>query len=93
MNYRGRRRLSGALRVLAVSQRQDRDFRTFPATPVTLPGYERIDVGGEYAIGPGRASRSALTLRVENLTNANYQSVFNFLSPRRTISAGIRSTF
>ena len=34
-----------------------------------------------------------LTLRVENLFDADYQSVFNFLSPRRTILAGARATF
>ena len=35
----------------------------------------------------------ALTLRVENVFDVDYQSVFNFLSPRRTILAGARATF
>jgi len=30
---------------------------------------------------------------VENLFDTNYQSVFNFLSPRRTILVGARARF
>ena len=91
--YRGRSRLSGAMRVLAVGKRADRDFRSFPATPVTLPAYERVDFGADYALRESGSSRSSLALRVENLTNASYQNVFNFLAPRRTVSIGIRSMF
>jgi vitamin B12 transporter len=81
--------ISASARLLAVGRREDRDFRTFPSTPVTLPAYERLDLGGEYRL---RADH-ALTLRVENATNAYYENVFNFLTPRRTIWMGVRSAF
>jgi vitamin B12 transporter len=93
ISYRGERRFSGAVRFLAVGQRPDRDFRPFPATPVTLPAYQRIDVGGEYALYVAPHVRSSITLRVENLQNTGYQNIFNFLAPRRTVSIGVRSTF
>ena len=93
LSYRGAGRLSAAARFLAVGQRTDRDFRPFPATPVTLPAYQRIDLGGEYALYVTRAVRSAVTFHVENLQNTGYQNVFNFLAPRRMISLGVRSSF
>ena len=93
LSYGGASRLSAAARFLAVGQRTDRDFRPFPATPVTLPAYQRIDLGAEYALYLRREVRSAVTLRVENLQNTGYQNVFNFLAPRRTISLGLRSAF
>lgn len=89
LSYHGRR-LSGAARLLAVGRRTDRDFRPFPAVPVTLDAYRRVDIGGEYALHVTTAIRSALTLHVENLTNAGYQSVFNFLAPRRSVMMGIK---
>jgi vitamin B12 transporter len=93
LSYRGASRFSAAARFLAVGQRTDRDFRPFPATPVTLPAYQRIDLGGEYALYVTPSVRSAVTFRVENLQNTGYQNVFNFLAPRRTISLGVRSSF
>jgi vitamin B12 transporter len=93
LSYRGASRFSAAARFLVVGQRTDRDFRPFPATPVTLPAYQRIDLGGEYALYVTPAVLSAVTFRVENLQNTGYQNVFNFLAPRRTISLGVRSSF
>ena len=90
--YAGTGRISASARLTVVGDRADRDFH-FPTTPVTLPGYERVDVAGQYALQPTRGVRSAITLRVENLTNEGYQNVFNFLAPRRTIWVGLRSSF
>lgn len=88
LSYRGAV-LDALARVLAVGEREDRDFRTFPSTPVTLPSYERIDLGAVYHVRAGQA----LTLRVENATNVYYENVFNFLTPRRTVWLGVRSAF
>lgn len=88
LSYRGTI-VSASARMLAVGVREDRDFRTFPSTPVTLPSYERLDLGGEYRLRSGHA----LTLRVENATNAYYENVFNFLTARRTVWLGVRSAF
>ena len=88
LSYRGAS-LGASARLLAVGDREDRDFRSFPATPVTLPAYERLDLGAEYRVRPDHA----VTLRVENATNAYYENVFNFLTARRTIWLGVRSVF
>jgi outer membrane cobalamin receptor len=90
--YRGPGPLSASARLLAVGVREDRDFRSFPGTPVMLGSYERVDIGAEYAL-PLEQSQSALMLRVENLGDRKYQNVFNFLAPRRTISVGVRAMF
>ena len=89
--YHGSGRLSASLRALAVGIRPDRDFRSF--TPVILPSYERYDFAAEYRVPMKQLTRSAITLRVENLANAYYENVFNFLAPRRTVSLGARSSF
>jgi vitamin B12 transporter len=91
--YRGRGPLSASLRALAVGVRSDRDFRPFPAAPKVLPSYERFDVSAEYVVPVRHAKRTAVTLRIANLTNAYYENVFNFLAPRRTITLGARSSF
>lgn len=92
MAYRGAAPLSGALRVTHVGERDDKDFRGFPATSVTLAAYTRVDIGAEYAVPLARARRTAFTLRVENLTDERYENVFNFLSPRRTVTLGVRAS-
>jgi vitamin B12 transporter len=88
VSYRGAE-LDASARLLVVGQREDRDFRAFPSTPVTLPAYERIDLGAEYRVTAGLA----LSLRVENAANAYYENVFNFRTPRRTVWLGVRSVF
>jgi vitamin B12 transporter len=83
------------LRVLHVGSRTDRDFNPFPALPVLDPAYTRTDLGADVPLSVGGSTIKAtdLTLHVENLFDANYQSVYKFLSPRRTILAGARVTF
>jgi vitamin B12 transporter len=83
------------LRVLHVGERTDRDFEPFPALPVVNPAYTRTDVGADLPLSVfGPAGKGAdLTLHVENLLNATYQSVYKFLSPGRTVLAGARVTF
>ena len=91
LSYRGSA-LSASAHLLAVGVRNDRDFRPFPSTPVTLPSYERIDLGAEYRL-PALANAHTITMSVENLTNASYENVFNFLTPRRTVTLGVRTSF
>lgn len=93
LSYRGASPLSGSVRATRVGDRHDKDFRGFPFAAVVLPAYTRMDVGAEYVIPVARTRRSALTLRVENLTDEKYENVFNFLAPRRTVALGLRSTF
>jgi vitamin B12 transporter len=93
LSYREPRRYSAALRILGVGQRTDRDFRPFPATPVVLPAFVRADASAEYIVSSPGLRRAAVTVKVENVTNAYYENVFNFLAPRRIMSIGLRSAF
>jgi vitamin B12 transporter len=83
------------VRVIHVGERADRDFRPFPAVAVVDPAYTRADLGATLPLGrfDNRFTGAELTLHVENLFDTDYQSVFNFLSPRRTVLAGARVTF
>lgn len=92
LSYRGRGPVSATARLLAVGIRHDRDYTAFPAAPVVLPSYERLDLSAEYRLGSGRRERT-LSLRVENATDERYENVYNFLTPRRTMSLGIRSAW
>jgi outer membrane cobalamin receptor len=93
LSYHSAGPIGASLRLQSVGARHDRDYSSFPSTAVTLPAYQRLDLAGEYALpleGGGR--RTALSLRVENALNAYYQTVYGFLSPRRTVTLGARAT-
>ncbi|HTI65228.1 MAG TPA: TonB-dependent receptor [Gemmatimonadaceae bacterium] len=83
------------VRLMHVGSRGDRDFRPYPAVPVVDAAYDRVDLGATLPLAEFAPRLSALeaTLHVENLFDARYESVFNFLSPRRTILAGARARF
>lgn len=92
LEYRSRA-LTASARLHSVGTRADRDFTGFPAEPVTLSAYERLDLAAEYVLQDRAGRRTALLARVENAANAHYEQVFNFRSPRRTISLGARASF
>ncbi|MEO7510699.1 MAG: TonB-dependent receptor, partial [Gemmatimonadaceae bacterium] len=75
-----------------VGARDDRDFSTYPATPVELAGYSRMDVGltCTLADGGGFWRASALTARLENALGAAYEEVANFAAPGRVVMLGLR---
>lgn len=70
----------------------DRNFSAFPATPVTMPAFTLVDVGGEGTVlAPTSASpRLALTARIENVANTTYQRIYGYRTPGRTILVGAR---
>jgi len=71
-----------ALALLAryVGERNDLDFSTFPATRVTLPGH--LTVGLRYEVQlPG----FAVTLGVDNLFDAQYETLRGYPAPGRTV--------
>lgn len=83
------------VRLIHVGDRTDRDFRPFPAKPVVDTAYTRVDVSGVLPLGQfaPQAGGAELTLRVENAFDEKYQSVFNYLTPRRMVLVGARVTF
>ena len=84
------------LEIATVGDRDDRDFSdeiTFIPKAVTLPSYTVVALAGELGILRRSASASpdvVLTARVDNLFDRNYQQIFGFASPRRTVLVGAR---
>lgn len=80
------------LSVVRVGNRDDRDFSAYPATPVQLDPYTRVDLGGEVDLGRGGGvwRTSALTLRIDNALGARYEEVARFAAPGRVLLAGFR---
>ena len=83
------------LRLTHVGERADRDYSVYPALPVVLRAYTKIDLGAEIVVVPPTSGRGtwSLTLRAENVGDAKYQSVYGFLTPHRTLLAGLRAAF
>ena len=75
-----------------VGERADRDFSTFPATPVTLEEYSVFDLGADVVlVAAGSGSPGlALTLRGENLFDQSYEEAFGFTAPGRGLYVGGR---
>ncbi len=71
-------------------EREDRDFSSYPATPVALPGYTVVDLATSFEAMSGGGGRPALTLtlRAENLLDADYQEVWGFPAPGRGLYIG-----
>ncbi len=71
--------------------RDDRDFSGFPASPVVLPAYTRLDAGVSGVVLPRLADGSLrATLRVDNVLGAEYQEIFGFPTPGRGFTLGLR---
>jgi len=90
VGYRLPRRLVLNANVDYVGARDDRDFAT--ETRVRLDPYTRIDLAAEYTLvrGSGSVPSVVLTGRVDNLTDASYQSAFGFAAPGRLVLVGGR---
>lgn len=72
--------------------RSDRDFSTWPATPVTLAAYTVVDLSADFEVARARAGRPGftVTIRAENLTGAEYEEVWGFAAPGRGLYVGGR---
>ena len=71
-------------------ERSDRNFATFPATPVRLAAHTVVDLAAVFQVAAARAGRPGLTLtaRAENLTGAKYEEVWGFAAPGRGVYVG-----
>ncbi len=83
------------VRVTHQGDRTDKDYSAYPAAPVVLAAYTRTDLGGELVVVPTAQGSvgTTLTLRAENAFDTKYTSVYGYLTPRRTILAGVRLAF
>jgi len=91
--FGGRATVNADLRL--VGSREDRDFSTYPATPVVLGRYENATAGARVRVwgGPGAGPALHLTFRGENLLNEAYEEVNGFPAPGRTLLIGAEVAF
>ena len=73
-----------------VGQRADRDFVPFPAVPVTMAGYTKVDFSFVQPLPSHIRGGLAIEGRVENLFNAQYQEIDHFAAPGRMLFIGLR---
>lgn len=78
-------------RLSVLGARGDRDFSTFPATPVALPRYEVLSIGGDWTVLESEAGRPRLsiTVRADNVLDERYQEVLGFQAPGRGLYVGV----
>lgn len=74
-----------------VGDRDDRDFSSFPARPVALPSYTRVDANLSQRLGHLGTRPLRLDVGVENLFGKRYQEVFAFERPLRIVTVGVRT--
>lgn len=79
-----------------VGERADvRFFPDFSSERVTLPAFLTLDAGGEVELArrAGPLGSVALTARVTNLLDEEYEAIVGFASPGRVVAAGVRFAF
>lgn len=94
INY-SRDRLNVNVNVLVKGDATDGDFRAFPSTRVTLKGYTRTDLALSYRLWENRwGMRSlALTAKVQNLFDEDYEEVFGFSASGANFLVGFVAEF
>jgi vitamin B12 transporter len=95
LSYEREGRGSVSLRLHRVGDRDDRSYAGLPPAPVRLDWYTRVDVSGEVRVTEPRAGTpgATLSLRVDNVENRAYQTVYGFAAPGRAILGGLRVEF
>ena len=77
--------------VRRIGERRDLDFSSFPSTSLTLDPYTTADLGVEFdLVRRAGGDTGALSFRVENLFDAQYEEVHGFPSPGRGVYFGGR---
>ena len=80
-----------SLEATHVGRRDDLDFSSFPAVRRELEPYTLVDAGAELGVFSTEQRPSLrLTLRAENVLEAEYRPAYGFVPPGRTIFVGAR---
>jgi vitamin B12 transporter len=90
VNWTGWNGASAAVMARYLGKRPDFDFRSFPSVRVNLPAATVVDLAASLPVLRGGRTPVALTLRVDNLLDKEYQEVFNFETPGRRLLVGGR---
>ena len=77
--------------VTYTGKRDDRDFGSFPATPVELPGWTRVDLGFTRPVLDLSGARFDVLLRLENALDSSHEEIANFPAPGRSLTIGLRA--
>lgn len=87
-------RVDVSARLSHTGEREDRDFSTFPANPVTLASYQLFSVDVAIRAVEPAPGRPGFTLRVsgENLLDTEYEELFGFPTPGRALYVSGRLT-
>jgi outer membrane cobalamin receptor len=95
LGYSPSGRATLSLGALFTGDRDDFDYRTYPAARVTLPPHTRVDASGSYELARphGTWPGLALTARIENLLDARYEDIKNFPARGRSLLFGGRMRF
>jgi vitamin B12 transporter len=70
-------------------KQEDDDFSSFPARRVELGAYTLVNLTFGFEI----TRLVALTARVDNVFDKDYENVYGFASPGRGVFAGVRLNF
>ena len=78
-----------------MGSRSDRDFTTWPASPVELPSYTLLEISADVNVLRAKGGMPGLNLQVrgDNLFDQEYQEVFGFNAPGRAFLLGFQMTF
>jgi vitamin B12 transporter len=79
-------RVDWNIRMAWIGKRRDSDFDSFPARSLTLDDYLLASASLNFRISP----TVDVYARAENLFSADYQDVFGYRTPGRTVNAGLR---
>ncbi len=86
------RNTTAGLALTWTGERDDRDFSSFPATPIVLPAWTRVDVSLTQPLAFGwTGGRFELVARVENVLGAGYEEIVNYAAPGRSLTIGLRA--
>jgi vitamin B12 transporter len=88
LSLRVLRSLDLAVSGLWTGRRLDRDYSAYPAATVVLPAYVLLDAVVSASLGP----RFEVFVRVSNLLDARYESVWGYGTPGRTVRTGLRAS-
>ncbi len=86
LRWRPARRWEAGLSGLFVGDRPDRDYSAWPYPTIALKRYFLLDADIVFDLSP----RTQIYIRMENVLDERYQTVFGYGTPRRSIYAGIR---
>jgi vitamin B12 transporter len=75
--------------VTHTGSRDDRDFSTFPATPVVLPSWTRVDLAVTKSFVA--AARFDVFGRIDNIFDRRYEEIANYPAARRSLTIGVRA--